>query len=81
MEASERLYRDRLTDQVERLAYHAVRGEVWERALHYGRQAGTRALVRSANQEAVAYFEGALATVQHLPDSSDQHAQAHRSPV
>ena len=76
VEASERLYRDRLTDQVERLAYHAVRGEVWERALHYGRQAGTRALVRSANQEAVASFEGALAVLQHLPDSSDQHAQA-----
>ena len=52
--------RDRLTDQVERLAYHAVRGEVWEKALHYSRQAGARALARSANQEAVAYFEGAL---------------------
>ena len=76
VEASERLYGDRLTDQVERLAYHAVRGAVWERALHYGRQAGTRALVRSANQEAVASFEGALAALQHLPDSSDQHAQA-----
>ena len=33
VEASERLYRDRLSDQVERLAYHAVRGEVWEKAL------------------------------------------------
>ena len=76
VEASETLYRDRLTDQVERLAYHAVRGEVWEKALHYSRQAGARALARSANQEAVTYFEGALAALQHLPDSPDRDAQA-----
>ena len=76
VEASETLYRDRLTDQVERLAYHAVRGEVWEKALHYSRQAGARALARSANQEAVTYFEGALAALQHLPDSPERRAQA-----
>jgi len=56
VEASETLYRDRLIDQVERLAYHAVRGEVWDKALRYSRQAGARALAHSANQEAVAYF-------------------------
>jgi predicted ATPase len=50
VEASEALYRDRLTDQVERLAYHAMRGEVWEKALHYSRQAGARALAHSANR-------------------------------
>jgi class 3 adenylate cyclase/tetratricopeptide (TPR) repeat protein len=76
VEASERLYGDRLNDQVERLAYHAVRGAVWEKALHYSRQAGARALARSANQEAVAYFEGALAALQHLPDSPERDAQA-----
>ena len=76
VEASETLYRDRLSDQVERLAYHAVRGEVWEKALHYSRQAGARALARSANQEAVTYFEGALAALQHLPDSPERRAQA-----
>ena len=76
VEASETLYRDRLTDQVERLAYHAGRGEVWEKALHYSRQAGARALARSANQEAVTYFEGALAALQHLPDSPERCAQA-----
>jgi predicted ATPase/class 3 adenylate cyclase len=76
VEASETLYRDRLTDQVERLAYHAMRGEMWEKALHYSRQAGVRALARSANQEAVTYFEGALAALQHLPDGPDQRTQA-----
>ena len=44
---------DRRTEQVERLAHHAFRGEVWEKALTYLRQAGTKAMARSASQEAV----------------------------
>ena len=51
---------DRLDDQVERLAQHAQRGEVWEKALAYGRQAGDKALTRSAYREAaVCYRAGA----------------------
>ena len=49
--ASERLYADRLPEQAERLAQHAVRGEVWDKAVAYCRQAGTRALARSALRE------------------------------
>jgi len=44
VEALEALVGDRLDDQVERLAQHALRGEVWEKALAYGRQAGDKAL-------------------------------------
>ena len=33
VEAIETLYRDRLGEQVERLAHHAVRGELWEKAV------------------------------------------------
>src|SRR5712671_1139322 len=44
VEASERLYADRLPEQAERLAQHAVRGEVWAKAVAYCRQAGTKAL-------------------------------------
>ena len=40
VEALEALAGDRLDDQVERLAQHALRGEVWEKGLTYGRQAG-----------------------------------------
>jgi hypothetical protein len=39
VEALETLYPDRLTEQVERLAHHAFRGEVWEKAGTYLRQA------------------------------------------
>src|SRR5262249_4460007 len=52
-EALEPLAGDRLADHVERLADHAVRGEVWDKALVYCRQAGAKAMERSASREAV----------------------------
>ena len=51
---SRRSIRDRLAEHVERLAHHAVRGEVWEKAVRYLRQAGAKAAARSALPEAVA---------------------------
>ena len=69
VEALEALAGDRLDDQVERLAQHALRGEVWDKALAYGRQAGDKAWTRSAYREAVVCFEQALAALEHLPDS------------
>src|SRR5262249_22209962 len=38
VEALERLAPDRLTEQIERLALHALRGEVWDKALTYFRR-------------------------------------------
>ena len=76
VEALEALAGDRLDDQVERLAQHALRGEVWEKALAYGRQAGDKARTRSAYREAVVCFEQALAALEHLPDSRAATEQA-----
>src|SRR5262249_10808453 len=76
VEAIERLYPNRLAEQVERLAHHALRGEVWDKAVVYCRQAGIKAVARSANQEAVAYFEQALGALQYLPDSRHTREQA-----
>jgi tetratricopeptide (TPR) repeat protein len=67
---------DRLADQVERLAAHAVRGEVWDKALDYCRQAGAKAMARSASREAVGFFEQALSTLPYLPEQRDTHEQA-----
>jgi tetratricopeptide (TPR) repeat protein len=67
--AIERSYPDRLPEHVERLAHHAVRGELWEQAVTYLRQAGVKALARSANREAVSCFEQALTTLGHLPET------------
>ena len=52
--AIEQRTRDRLADQVERLAHHDLRGEVWDKAVAYRRQAGDKAVARSAGREAVA---------------------------
>ena len=43
-----------VAEQVERLAHHALRGEVWDKAVAYCRQAGEKAMARSAHREAVA---------------------------
>jgi len=67
VDAIERLYPDRLAEHVERLAHHASRGEVWDKAVTYLRQAGAKAFTRSANREAAAYFEQALTALAELP--------------
>ena len=67
---------DRLAEQVERLAHHALRGEVWDKALAYCRQAGEKAMARSAYHEAVASFEQALSALPHLPEQRDTREQA-----
>jgi class 3 adenylate cyclase/tetratricopeptide (TPR) repeat protein len=76
VEALEALYTERLAKQVERLAHHALRGEVWDKALAYCRQAGEKAMARSAHREAVGYFEQALNALPHLPEQRDTCEQA-----
>jgi tetratricopeptide (TPR) repeat protein len=74
--ALEALAPDLLAEQVERLAHHAVRGEVWDKAVPYCRQAGARAYDRAAFREAAAAFEQALVALGHLPESRDTREQA-----
>ena len=76
VEVLEALAGDRVAEQVERLAHHALRGEVWAKALAYCRQAGEKTMARSAHREAVGYFEQALKAVQHLPEQGDTLEQA-----
>jgi tetratricopeptide (TPR) repeat protein len=64
------------SDQVERLAHHALRGAVWDKALAYCRQAGEKAMARPAYREAVGYFEQALGALLHLPETRDTRQQA-----
>jgi class 3 adenylate cyclase/tetratricopeptide (TPR) repeat protein len=76
VEALEALAGDRWDDQVARRAQHALRGEVWDKALAYGGQAGDKARMRSAYREAAMCFEQALAALAHLPDSRAAAEQA-----
>jgi predicted ATPase len=74
--ALEALAGDQVAEQVERLAYHALRGEMWTKALAYGRRAGEKVMAQSAYREAVAYFEQALSALQYLPEQHDTREQA-----
>ena len=76
VEFLERLAAERLAEQVGRLAHHAVRGEVWDKAVTYCRQAGIKALARLAHREAVAYFEQALTALAQFPETRDTLEQA-----
>ncbi|HXU90638.1 MAG TPA: adenylate/guanylate cyclase domain-containing protein [Methylomirabilota bacterium] len=74
--AMESVYAGRLAEHVERLAHHALRGEAWDKAVTYFRQAGAKAAVRSAYREAVTCFEQALTALPRLPDTRERREQA-----
>ena len=76
VEALEALAPERVAEQVERLAHHALRGEVWDKAVTYCQQAGARAYDRAAFREAVASFEQALQALAHLPEHGDTRGLA-----
>ena len=76
VEALEALAGERVVEQVERLAHHALRGGIWDKALAYCRQAGEKAMARSAYREAGGFFEQALSALSHLPEQHDTRAQA-----
>jgi class 3 adenylate cyclase/DNA-binding IscR family transcriptional regulator len=71
MAAIEMLYADRTTEQIEHLAHHAFRGEIWSKAATYLRQAGQKAASRFANREAMTYFEQGLEALRRLPESRE----------
>ena len=74
--AIEGLYPGRLSEHLERLAHHAVHGELWKQAATYAEQAGAKALARSANREALGYLDQALTALQHLPETRETLEQA-----
>jgi class 3 adenylate cyclase/tetratricopeptide (TPR) repeat protein len=75
VEAIERLYADRLAEQVERLAHHALRGEVWDTAVAYCHQAAVKAEAHGAYRETVTYFEYALDALKRLPETRETAEQ------
>ncbi len=74
--AIEASHSDRLLEDVGRLAHHATRGELWEKAVAYARQAGAKSAARSAHLQAVAYLDQALDALAHLPEDRAQVEQA-----
>jgi tetratricopeptide (TPR) repeat protein len=74
--AIEMLYPNRLAEHIERLVHHAQRGDRWDKVVSYGRQAGHKGVARSANREAVTFFEQALSALEHLPETRETLEQA-----
>jgi tetratricopeptide (TPR) repeat protein len=66
--AIEDMWSGRLSEHVDRLASHAFRGELWDKALLYGREAGGKAAGRSAYREALVVLERAREALEHLPE-------------
>lgn len=66
------LYASRLSDYIERLAHHAVRGKLRDQAIVYLRQAGSKAASNSAHVEAVANLTTALDLIPTLPAGTDR---------
>ena len=75
-EAIERLYADRLMEQIESFAHHALQGEMWETAMIALRDAANKAAARSAARAAAAYYEQALHALDQLPRTTDRTALA-----
>ncbi len=76
VETIEQVHSDRLVDHIDDLGRHALRGEVWPKAVTYLRQAGARAHGRSANAAAAELFEQALRALSHLPETRARSEQA-----
>ena len=70
--AIESIYSARRSEYVELLAHHAFRGKVWDIAAVCLREAGQKALLRSANESARRAFEQALAALDRLPESRER---------
>jgi hypothetical protein len=71
VEAIQRVYAARIEENIERLAHHAVRGECWKDAVRFCRQAGARAIARSANKYGASYLKQSIEALRHLPESKE----------
>jgi len=76
VDAMEKVYSDRLGEQVERLADHAERGAIWDKALEYLHRSGAKAYSLYANADAARFFERALTILKEFPETPDNLRQA-----
>ncbi|HSQ12122.1 MAG TPA: hypothetical protein VLM90_03860, partial [Candidatus Deferrimicrobium sp.] len=68
--AIERLSGGNPLDEIEALADHAFRGELWEKAADYMSQAGGKAMSHSAFGEALDSYTRAFEALGHLPETA-----------
>ncbi len=71
LEAMEQLYSSRLEERLERLVYHGVGGEAWEKVHAHDLAAGHRAMAMNANRGAVQAFDQVIEALHHLPPTPE----------
>jgi class 3 adenylate cyclase/tetratricopeptide (TPR) repeat protein len=59
------------SENVELLAHHAVRGEVWDRAARYLYRAGEKAFAHARYRAGAAFYEAAVDALDRLGDAAD----------
>jgi class 3 adenylate cyclase/tetratricopeptide (TPR) repeat protein len=74
--AMETHYAERLPEHAERLARHAIQGELWGAAAAHSHAAALKAAARSAYREAVVHIDAALAALARLPETPERLAHA-----
>ena len=66
LKAIEERARDNHQDHLETLAHHAFCGESWDKAVRYSREAGAKAMSRSALREARSWYQQAFEALKHI---------------
>lgn len=74
-EGIERLYRERVEEYYEELAYHYSKSDDKEKAIEYLLKAGKRASRLFANEEAIAHLNRGLELLSALPDTPEHARQ------
>jgi hypothetical protein len=72
----ERFYASQAGERAAWLAFHAIRGHAWDRAVSHLRTAAVRAIARAANRVAAQHLESALAALDRLPPSRERTSLA-----
>jgi DNA-binding SARP family transcriptional activator/class 3 adenylate cyclase/predicted ATPase len=62
----------RIDEQIERLAHHAIKGNLWEKAVRYLDRAASKAIQRSAHRQALTFLGQGL---ELIPKLADAHAR------
>ena len=74
--ALESRHADRLAEAAARLAHHALRGELWEKAARYSRQAADRTAAMCVDLEAIDGYRRALDALTRLPATKETVREA-----
>jgi class 3 adenylate cyclase/tetratricopeptide (TPR) repeat protein len=69
--AIEELYPDRIEEFYEMLAYHYSKSEALDKAYHYLKLSGDKAVRSSANQEALHHYKDAIALLKGKPETAE----------